>query len=156
MSIMPAEDTEYQRPLRSYPPRAALAHIESSGFQSVGVGYTPPGDGHGQAGAPTGLGGCGLPHFGAATSRVGTVPLCSFARKCATGCVVGLFAELLPCHTLSPGLCTSLPPGSVGDLQLFCRLLYRPGHRVFFMEHCGLASKTPVRGILWDIEIEWL
>lgn len=35
--------------------------------------------------------------------RVCAAPLCSFAPKCVTFCMAGLFAELLLCHALSPG-----------------------------------------------------
>lgn len=67
-------------------------------------------------------------------------PLCSFALKCVTFYMVGLFPELLLCHRLSLNFVLRYLE-SVGELQLFCLLLSGQGPWGLFIEHCLLAKQ---------------
>lgn len=71
-------------------------------------------------------------------------PLCSFALKCATFCMVGLVCGALAVSRIKPGDFAPHCLGLVGELQLFCLLHSTwPGPWGLFTERCWLAKQEP-------------
>lgn len=82
-------------------------------------------------------------------------PLCSFALKCATFCMVGLFAELLLCHALSPGTLHLTAWGWLGSSSCSaCCIQHNQGPGASSRSAVGWQSKNLVCGAVWDMEIQ--